>query len=250
MPLAPVNFSLPNPDLLARQSAWLAPARSRLFRRIQIAHCRSVLDLGCGWQTVTPELVRRSGGMVVAADCARQAFDAISAEQPSCQRVCCDATRLPFRPESFDLVFCQFALLWFGSDAAIGEIRRVLCQSGILIAIEPDYGGLIESPNEIATSELWEAALRRAGAEPRIGRHLPGMLAEAGFRVRVDLLDRLTTPSPLRFDLLRGLPLTDAETTQLNQVVAADAECPPLQRVAHLPTFLVIASRGALSVSI
>ena len=238
----PNDFSLPSPELLARQAEWLQPARSRLFRRIQIAHRQSTLDLGCGWHTVTPELVRRSNGNVVAADCSRHVFAKPAEEEAAFQRVCCNAAHLPFQSETFDLVFCQFALLWFGTEVAINEIRRVLTPGGVLIAIEPDYGGLIEYPNNIATRELWESALHRAGADPHIGRRLPAILAENGFEVRVNLLDQLTPPSPLRFDLLRGLPLTDAETSQLDRIITADATCPPQQRVVHLPIFLITAS--------
>lgn len=237
----PDNDSLPSPELLARQSDWLATARSRLFRRIQIAHRRTVLDLGCGWQAVTPELARRSGGTVIAADSAPQVFAMPNEGDSAIQRVRCDATCLPFRSGSFDLVFCQFALLWFGNATSISEIRRVLRLDGVLVALEPDYGGLIEFPDEIATTDLWQTALRRAGADPQIGRHLPGMLAESGFEFRVDLLDRLTPPSPLRFDLLRGLPLTEAETKQLDRIIAADIACQNSRRVVHLPIFLVTA---------
>ena len=173
----------------------------------------------------------------------RHVFAACPEGEPTFQPVCCNATRLPFRSGIFDLVFCQFALLWFdNTEVAIQEIRRVLNPNGVLVALEPDYGGLIEFPDEIATAKLWQAGLRRAGAEPQLGRHLPGLLSENGFEVRVDLLDRLTPPSTLRFDLLRGLPLTESETKQLDKVIVADDECRDAQRVVHLPIFLVTAS--------
>ena len=243
MPENSKNYSLPSHRQLIEQSDWLAPARARLLRRVQIAHCRSVLALGCGWQAVTPELARRSSGtVVVAADADRRVFFGRTSEPRPFQTVCCDAARLPFRSGSFDLVFCQFALLWFQADEAVGEIRRVLGPGGTLVALEPDYGGLIEFPDEIATAHLWQSALRRAGADPRIGRRLPGMLAPRGFEVRVDLLDRLVLPSSLRFDLLRGLPLTENEAAELDAIAAADSECDNARRVVHLPIFLVTAT--------
>lgn len=240
----PRDYSLPSADQLAEQSDWLASARSRVFRRIQIARRRCVLDLGCGWQAVTPELARRCSGEVVAADFNQKVFRTTGKHSDDVRAVCCDASHLPFRSECFDLVFCQFSLLWFGTEAAIQEIRRVLCPGGVLVAIEPDYGGLIEYPPEIATAELWQTALLRAGAKPEIGRRLPGLLAKNGFKVRVDLLDQLTPPSPVRFDLLRGLPLTDAESKQLDKIVAADAQCADVNKVVHLPIFLVTAFAG------
>ncbi len=240
---APDQHSLPPRELLAQQSDWLAPARSRLLRRVGIAHRQNVLDLGCGWQAVTPELARRCSGRVVAADIVPQVFTAPVEASATYQTVCCDAAHLPFRSGSFDLVFCQFALLWFDAEKTIREIRRVLSAGGALVAIEPDYGGLIEFPDELISAHLWHVALRRAGADPQIGRKLPGMLAENGFEVRVDLLDRLTPPSPLRFDFLRGLPLTAEEIVDLNEIVDADGRCQDSQRVVHLPVFLVTATR-------
>ena len=202
--------------------------------------------MGCGWQSVTQELARRSSGIVVASDLNRRVFAGRGDRAPSVLRVHCDAACLPFQARSFDLVFCQFALLWVDAESAIGEICRVLAHGGVLVAIEPDYGGLIECPDEIVTVDLWQAGLRRAGAEPQIGRRLPGLLAAAGLQVRVDLLDRLTPPSTLRFDLLRGLPLTGAEKRQLDEIIVADGKLADAYRVAHLPIFLITASSRSM----
>ncbi|MCD4726154.1 MAG: methyltransferase domain-containing protein, partial [Pirellulales bacterium] len=152
-----------------------------------------------------------------------------------------DAERLPFADATFDMVFCQFALMWLDTSAAALEIHRVLAPGGALVAIEPDYGGMIEQPPEIAVGELWRAALERAGADPCVGRKLPALLAAVGFEVRVDLLERLEPPSPLRFDLLGELPLIETERAALDRARQADASLGEGSRVAHLPMFLVTA---------
>jgi SAM-dependent methyltransferase len=244
MPHGNVNHpSLPSQQLLEWQAAWLAPARARLLRRVQIARRRRVLDLACGSGAVTGELVRRSGGQVVAVDRTWAALAADAEPFRGAARLCADALRLPFADGSFDLVFCQFALLWLDAAAAVCEVHRVLEPGGVLVAAEPDYGGLIEYPPEIATSELWLAALTRARADPHIGRRLPGLLAAAGFDVRVDLLDRVSPPSAVRFDFLRGLPLVDGERQALQRIEAADKTCQDPGRVVHLPMFLVTATK-------
>ena len=235
--------SLPSQELLDQQAAWLAPARARLLRRIRIAGRRRVLDLASGGGAVTGELVRRSGGPVVALDRSRRALAADAKPFDGAARLCGDAARLPFADGSFDLVFCQFALLWLDLPAVVGEVARVLQPGGALVALEPDYGGMIEHPPPIATRQLWVSGLRRAGAEPQVGRKLPGLLAAAGFEVRVDLLDRLTPPSSARFDLLRDLPLDENERRALGQIEQADAACEDPGRVVHLPIFLVTATR-------
>lgn len=232
-------YDLPSEKLLRQQTAWLGPARARLLRRADIARRRRVLDLACGYGGVTGELVRRSGGKVTALDCRRAALSLHREEFAGAEVVCGKAEALPFSTGEFDLVFCQFGLLWTELSAAVPEIRRVLMPGGALAALEPDYGGMIEFPPETATRDLWIAALERAGADPCVGRKLPGRLTAAGFDVHVHLLERLVSPSPLRFDLLAELPLTDAERLTLDRARQAAAREPYC--VAHLPMFLVTA---------
>ena len=236
------DTSLPTQHLLVRQAEWLAPARARILRRAGIARRRRVLDLACGFGAVAGELVRRSGGSVVALDRRPDALRAGGEAFEGAQRVAADAARLPFASGSFDLVYCQFALLWLDAEPAIDEVHRVLEPGGVLVALEPDYGGLIEHPPEIAARRLWLSALARAGADPTIGRRLPGLLTAAGFDVRVDLLDRLEPASAARFDFLRELPLSGDQQAMLERIEAADRQCTD-GRVVHLPIFLVTASK-------
>lgn len=235
--------SLPCRALLEQQAAWLSPARARLLRRIEIARRRRVLDLACGYGSVTGELVQRSGGRVVAVD---RSFPALSAERTAFEgaaRLQADATRLPFGDGAFDLVFCQFALLWIDPVAAVHEIHRVLQPGGVLVALEPDFGGLLEHPPAIAAREIWLSAITRAGGDPQIGRKLPSVLSAMGLDVRIDLLDRLEPPSPERIELLGELPLEPHETSALERIKAADRATGV--RVAHLPVFLITATRRA-----
>ncbi len=214
-----------------------------MLRRAQIARRRRVLDLACASGAVTRELVDRCGGKVVAVDRDLRAMSARREPFAGAARVCADAARLPLADGSCDLVFCQMALMWLDAPAVLAEIRRVLRSGGLLAAVEPDYGGMIEYPPEIATRDLWVAALARAGADPQVGRKLPGLVAAAGLKVRVDLLERLECPSPVRFDLLGGLPLSDAEKDLLGRIQRADAACADCDRVVHLPMFLITAEK-------
>jgi SAM-dependent methyltransferase len=240
---------LPSQILLQKQAAWLAPVRARLLRRVGIAHRKRVLDLGAGYGAVTGELVRRSGGPVTALDRSWAALSHAAVSFAGAGRVCGEAEKLPLADDSFELIFCQLVLMWASPVETIQEIRRVLRPEGILIALEPDYGGMIEHPPEITTKALWLSALERAGADPLIGRKLPGLLAAQGFEVRIDLLPELAPPSLLRFELLRGLPLTSAEKQSLTAIEAiALGRLEPWDQIVHLPFVLITATRPPASI--
>jgi SAM-dependent methyltransferase len=232
--------ALPSVDLLALQAEWLYPARSRLLRRAAIGHRQRVLDLGAGYGAVTGELARRCGGSVVACDIEPAALSTI-ARAANIWPAAGDARRLPFPDQCFDLVFCQCTLLWISPlSAVLAEVWRVLRPGGVFIALEPDYGGLIEYPPHQITRDIWQAALPRAGADPWTGRKLPGLLAGQGFDVQVSLLDELSPASIQRLAFLSDLPLTAAEKERLDSL-----ERQPVgdHVVAHLPFFLISASR-------
>lgn len=234
----------PSSALLQEQATWLAPLRARLLRRVAIAHRTSVLDLGAGSGAITHELQRRSSGRVIALDLALSSLLEMQESQPSepLHLICASGRKLPFPDDSFDMVFCQLVLMWIPAlEQAISEARRVLQPGGVLLAFEPDYGGMIEHPPAIASRELWSAAIRRAGGDPDVGRKLPGILAAHGFDVRVDLIPEIHPPSPARFALLRGLPLTAGERWQLRCIERREKKLKeqPWARVVHLP-FLIV----------
>jgi SAM-dependent methyltransferase len=235
---------LPNPDLIFQQAAWLAPIRARLLRQVAIARRQRVLDLGAGYGAVTGELVRRSGGLVIALDRSRTALSHNVALFDGAGRVGGVAERLPLAAGSIGLVFCQVVLMWFSPAETLKEIWRVLQPGGVLVAIEPDFGGLIEHPPQVATQHLWITALHRAGADPLIGRKLPGLLVQQGFEIKVDLLPELMPPSPLRFTLLRGLPLSRHEQQTLDTIEAeAVSETGDWAQIAHLPFVLAMGTK-------
>ncbi len=238
-------FSLPSPELLRQQAEWLAPMRARLLRRVAIAHYKRVLDLGVGYGAVTQELVRRTGGQVVCLDVVQHTFFSHAQTCAGALGVCGDGCKLPFADAMFDMVFCQCVLLWVADvGAVIGEVWRVLQPGGVFVALEPDYGGMMEYPAHVATRALWLSALRRAGAQPYVGRMLPSLFARCGFEVRVDLLPELLPPVSARFAFLRGLPLSRLEQAALRRIERHTAQLTePWQCVAHVPFVAVTGVR-------
>jgi SAM-dependent methyltransferase len=232
---------LPSRALLEAQSSALAPMRSRIFRRIGIAHLGPVLELGAGTGAVTGELVRRSKGPVVALDRHAAALAGSAAHE----RVVADATLLPFEAGRFALVFAQCVFLWNDASARariLAEVRRVLAKDGVLVAIEPDWGAAMEHPAEIAIAPIACAALARAGADPRVGRKLPSELARAGFAVRIELVPEIEPPLGDRFAVLDDLELTEGERAELGRARAADARLADAERLVHVPYVFLTAT--------
>jgi len=234
----------PPPELLKEQARWLAPARARLLRRAEIAKRRRVLDLGAAFGIVSEELKRRCGGSAVAFDSSLNVLKTASRQLSQIPCVCGEAENLPFLNHSFDLIFSQCSLMWMNIDKVIPELYRVLESGGILTALEPDYGGMIEYPPTIATRELWIAGLSRAGAEPFVGRKLTHLLAAHKFDVSVEFLPELHPPSDKRFELLRGLPLEADELARLESIEHADRALTESHvKIVHLPFFLIRATK-------
>ena len=125
----------------------------------------------------------------------------------------------------------------------IKEIYRVLEPDGLLAAVEPDFGGLIEHPADIGARDIWLTALARAGAEPLIGRKLPSSLQKVGFQVQVLLLDRLEPGNEERLQFLLELPLTSEEKSRLDTIQTRIKDRPGWNQFAHLPYFLIIAKK-------
>ncbi|MGB3714138.1 MAG: class I SAM-dependent methyltransferase [Candidatus Promineifilaceae bacterium] len=235
--------SQPKSTLLEKQAEWLAPARSRMLRRIGVARRQNILDLGAGYGSVSGELRRRSLGRVIALDHSWKSLREIH-EEKEVFRIVGNAAQLPHAGSSFDLVFCQVGLLWMKPiQKIVREIWRVLRAGGIFLSIEPDYFSMIEYPEEIATRDIWINALTRAGGDPEVGRILPSILEFVGFTVRIDLLERIRPPSPFRFELLRELPLSHIERDRLNQLEYLSDQVSGWSQITHLPFILTTAEK-------
>jgi SAM-dependent methyltransferase len=197
-----------------------------------------VLDLGCGYGIVTEELRRRTSGTTVGLDRSLQALTGLPFA------VCGNAAKLPFQNQTFDLIFSQNVLLWIRSkEDVIKEAYRVLKKHGLWVMLEPDYGAMIEYPREVESAWIWIDALKRSGADPRIGRKLPLLLRAEDFSVRTEFLPRLENPSIVRFDFLSELELTKEEERQLQRIQRLSQTLSPADYVCHLPYFLIIAER-------
>lgn len=237
---ATTDFDLPCLELCIEQAAWLRGARSRLLRRAGIERRKAIVELGPGWGIVANELCRRSGQPVIAID--RRARPAGVSLHENVDWIVAGAEQLPLADGSADLIFAQLTFLWLNARLAVAEAARVLAPGGVLVAIEPDYGGMMEHPSEIATRTLWIAALQRAGANPYIGRELPDLFADAGLRVETRFPDRYQAAAAARLDLLSELRLTNEEQRQVARI-RSHLQSHPERGVAYLPLWMVMGEK-------
>jgi len=238
---------LPRPDLPGLEQSrelaeWLAGPRSRALQRAGIGRRRRLLEVGSGHGVVTPELKRRARGMVVSLDRDGEALR--QGAVTDIPRVAGDCRQLPFADESFDLVFFQNVLLWAPElERVVAEAARMVEPGGALVAIEPDYGGMMEHP-AMGLRELWFAGLLAAGADPEVGRKLPGACEAAGLDTWVELSHLPSAAEPQAVLLLEDLPLTNQQHEEVRSLAEAVSErSGRWSPFVHVPYFLVVGSK-------
>jgi ubiquinone/menaquinone biosynthesis C-methylase UbiE len=178
-------------DWFSVQAGWTRPARTWLYQQAGLAAADAVLEVGCGSGVIAGELAHLGPTRVVGLDLdarmlafARQGGDGVEHVQG-------DAHALPFPDRSFDVVVCHYLLLWLADPArGVREMARVLASDGCVLACaEPDYGGRIDHPPELAPlGQLQAQALRSQGADPKVGRRLGELFAAAGLRATVGVM--------------------------------------------------------------
>ena len=232
----------PAPELSRKLVDWLQGPRSRALRRAGIGRRASVLEVGCGHGFVTGELARRAAGSVVAVDIRPPVGRGpVSRRRPE-PRAAADARDLPFADGLFDLVFFQNSLMWIDPPGdAMHEASRVLAPGGVVVALEPDYGGMIEEP-DLGLRVVWLDALERAGADPTVGRKLPRMAEAAGLDPWVEFAHIPRPAEPEALDLLAELPLTVRQRERVEgarEIVAASAS--EWSVFLHVPWVMLVA---------
>jgi ubiquinone/menaquinone biosynthesis C-methylase UbiE len=102
-----------------------------------------VLDVGCGTGIVARQVASRLGakgaitGLDLSSDMLTVAKAAAEREGAAIEWRKGSAEQLPFPETSFDLVLCQFALMFFADKAAaLAEMRRVVTGGGrVLVSV-------------------------------------------------------------------------------------------------------------------
>jgi len=128
----------------------------------------------------------------------------------SVQRVCLgetDEERLPWEPETLDLVVSALALQFVNDlPGVLAQIRRALRQDGLLLAAMIGGDSLTELRQAFAAAE----AECEGGVSPRVApfadlRDIGALLQRAGFALPVTDVDRITVRYADAFALMQDL---------------------------------------------
>lgn len=166
-----------------QQARWTAQLRAYLFQKAGLTIADLVLDLGCGTGSLLVDIPVKPGAAVYGLDLSLSSVKQAFVHAPSACLTCADGVFLPYADSVFDLVFCHFVLLWTSNPAKVlAEMRRVTRPGGAVLALaEPDYGGRVDYPLELAVLGRWQTeSLRHQGADPEMGRKLAGLFTGAG----------------------------------------------------------------------
>jgi len=171
-----------------RQAEWTKPLRYHLYRRLEIARCQSILEIGCGTGVIANELAERANGTIYGLDIDLSAMSFLKngRERLKVYLTAGDACKLPLRDESFDLIVTHYLWLWLKRpEAGLGECLRVLKKGGRLAAMaEPDYSKRQDFPGgQPNIGEFLSSDLKKKGADPDIGGKLIELFSVNGFKV-------------------------------------------------------------------
>lgn len=178
-------------DWFSVQAGWTRPTRTWLYQQAGLAEARAILEVGCGSGVIAEELAHLGTARVVGLDLDASMLDFAHRRGDGVNYVQGDVHTMPFADNSFDAVVCHYLLLWLRDPArGVREMRRVVRPDGCVLACaEPDYGGRIDHPPEMASlGHLQAEALRRQGAAPEIGRRLGELFVAAGLRTTVGVM--------------------------------------------------------------
>ncbi len=176
-----------------RQARWTRAWRLRLYRQVGLWQAQSVLDVGCGTGVITEEIAQHTKGTVTGLDVDPAMIEEAAKRVTGVDWKVGDANNLPFGEGQFDLVICNFLLLWAREPARIvREMARVVKKGGMVLdTAEPDYGGRIDFPEDLPLGGLMSQALEQFGADPHIGRQLRKLFVDAGLNSEVGIIASL-----------------------------------------------------------
>ena len=235
-----------------QQARWTSALRQHIYQYTQLIDSQQILEVGAGTgavlSAVLSELPPDATKHFFGLDINRSFLQFTSNQLPDVILTRADGHHLPYNSASFDAAFCHFLLLWVNNpNLVLKEMIRVTRSKGSVIALaEPDYGGRIDYPLELAEiGKLQTMSLNQQGADTNLGRKLVGLFSSAsliniefgilgGQWYSKDFDNEDQSEWAIIQDDLRGL-ITDNRITQLRHLEFAAQSSG--ERVLYIPTF-------------
>jgi len=190
-------------DFLFRETAErLADRLDDITRKFPRA-----LDLGCHGGEIAGAALGRRGGIETLVQCDLSPAMAGRAAANGSPTLAADEERLPFAPQSFDLVISNLSLHWVNDlPGCLLQVRQCLKPDGLFLAAMLGGDTLAELRQALTEAELAETG----GAGPRVSpfadlRDATGLLQRAGFALPVGDAERIEVSYPDPLALLREL---------------------------------------------
>ena len=191
------------------------PYAADITARVKALAPMAVLETAAGTGIVTARLaeVLAHDAVIMATDINQAMIDVASAKvtSPKVEWQACDATRLPFADGSFDLVLCQFGVMFFPSKVdAFKDARRVLKPGGKFLFNVWDRIELnpISLTVADAIAALYPADPPNYPRRTPYGHHdvktITNQLGEAGFEIIEFVVVTLPTSCPSPRDAAIG----------------------------------------------
>ncbi len=112
---------------------------SGVITKIEMDSSDIILDLGCGDGLFSRCLLENSKAKVVGIDLSYKRITFAKKKVPDAFFVIADAEHLPFKNNSFNVLYCNALLHHMDMvEKIINEISRVIYKDGIIIIIEPN----------------------------------------------------------------------------------------------------------------
>ncbi len=202
--------------LLQRQAKMIKPARDWLIATKINSSFSSVLEVGCGCGDVLHEFGRDK--FSVGLDINREFLRNVKVNG-----VLGDGHFLPFQNNSFDVVYCHFALLWFNEPIVVIQEMARVAKNWICCMAEYDYGARLDFPDEFKyIRDKLVKGIVSDGGDPYVGRKLHEYFKEAGLKAEVGAYchvmdhEQLLEGFESEWSFIREF--TDMNTAELNEL--------------------------------